>query len=39
MLAEHHALLDAFVKGIAKAFGGKSPQTTADRVRASRIRR
>lgn len=40
MVVDHIALLNAFVRGIAKTYGGKgSTQSTDDRVRASRIRR
>lgn len=40
ILADHIALQDAFVKGIAAAFGGgRGAESTADRVRKSRLRR
>ena len=39
MIVEHMALQSAFVRGIAKMLGGRPQQSTADRVRASRIRR
>lgn len=39
ILADHIALQDAFVKGIAAAFGGRRTESTADRMRKSRIRR
>lgn len=41
LLADHMSLQDAFVKGIARAFGGgRTTESTADRLRGrSRIRR
>lgn len=40
ILADHIALQDAFVKGIAAAFGKRgNTESTADRVRKSRLRR